>query len=131
MSYKNIDIKNYKVRLMEIREESELETEPARRDLLIKLVDWLSLKLEEWHEKLKDYEDALDELEQSHEHGNAAVNYEQKNQLMENYFNHLKEAGRLFYLYSALRIIRSEGKYWESDAPSVNAVLDHVLNLIG
>ncbi len=47
-----------------------------------------------------------------------------------NYFNHLKETGRLFYLYTALRIIRSEGKDWEGDAPSVNAVLDHVLNLI-
>jgi hypothetical protein len=116
---------------MEIREESEQETEPVKRDLLIKLIDWLAIKLEEWHEKLKEYENAFDELEQSNGHDDESENYEHKSQLMENYINHLKEAGRLFYLYTALRIIRSEGKDWEGDAPSVNAVLDHVLNLIG
>lgn len=131
MAYKGIDIKRYKARLMEIREEAGKETEPAKRDLMIKLVDWLVLKLEEWHAKLKEYEDAFDELEQSHGDGDEAVDSEQKKQLMENYFNHLKEAGRLFYLYTALRIIRSDGEYWENDAPSVKAVLEHVMNLIG
>ena len=131
MDYKSIDIKRYKVRLMEILEEAEQETDPAKRDLIIKFADWLIIKLEEWHDKLKEYEDAFDEFEQSPGFDDEVVDYEPKNLLMENYFNHLKNAGRLFYLYSALRIIRSEGKNWEDDAPSVKAVLDHVINLIG
>ncbi len=32
---------------------------------------------------------------------------------MENYLNHLKEAGRLFYIYKAIAVIRTEGKDWE------------------
>ena len=126
MAYKTIDIKMYKSRLMEIREEAEQETEAVKRELLFKLVDWLVIKLEEWHKKLKEYENAFNESEQSNgEHDKY------KSQLMDNYFNHLRAAGRLFYLYTALRIIRSEGEDWEGDASSVNAVLDHVLKLIG
>lgn len=130
MDFKTFDIERYKSRLMEIREEAEKETEPLKRDLLIKLVDWLAIKLEEWHKKLKEAENAFDELEQSKSHYDEGEIGELKSKLIENYFNHHKEVGRLFNLYTALRIIRSEGKDWKGDTPSVNAVLDHVLNLI-
>jgi hypothetical protein len=115
---------------MEIREEAEQETEPLKKDLLIKFVDWLDIKLKEWHKKLKEYENAFDKLEQSEGHDDEGEIGELKSRLIENYFNHHKEVGRLFNLYTALRIIRSEGKYWDGDAPSVKAVLEHVLNLI-
>lgn len=116
---------------MEIKEEAEQENDPAKRELIIKMVDWLVFKLEEWHEKLKEYENTFDELDQGNGYEDRAESFDQKDQLMQNYFNHLKGSGCLFYLYSALRIIRSDGKYWESDATSVNAVLEHVLSLIG
>jgi hypothetical protein len=131
MDYKSIDIKKYKARLIEIREDAEQETDIAKRELIIKCADWLVIKLEEWHDKLQEYENTFDELEQRPGFDDEVVDSEPKNLLMDNYFDHLKEAGRLFYLYSALRIIRSEGKYWEDDAPSVKAVLDHVINLVG
>ena len=60
MDFKTFDIERYKFRLMEIREGAEQETEPLKKDLLIKFVDWLDIKLKEWHKKLKEYETAFD-----------------------------------------------------------------------
>jgi hypothetical protein len=128
MTDKIIDLKEYIVKLQRLREEAEQEKEETKRNMIIAICDWFDLKVEEWKENYMESETAFDKLEQSKDKDLNSSLSENEQQIMRDYLTQLTMAGRLFYIYHAIEILKSEGEDWENNRSSIKAVLTAIFD---
>lgn len=129
---KRLDLGKCKTILMELKVEVEQEADNEKREIIMALIDWFFVKMDEWQQKRKQYEAAFDEVEQSRSFDDRESDlFKRERQLMEDYLDHLKKVGRLFHIYHAIEIIKSEGEDWEDDQIAMKGVLNQILSLWG
>jgi hypothetical protein len=129
---KRLDLGKCKANLMELKVEVEQEADNKKREIIIALIDWFFIKMDEWQERGKRYETAFDELEQSRSFDDTESDlFKRERKLMEDYVDHLKKVGHLFHIYHAIEIIKTEGENWEDDPTAMKGVLNQIVSLWG
>ena len=127
---KRLDLEKCKANLMELKVEVKQEADNEKRDVIIALIDWFFVKMDEWQERRKQYETAFDEFEQSRSFDDRESDlFKRERQLMEDYLDHIKKAGHLFHIYHAIEIIKTEGENWEDDPTAMKGVLNQIVSL--
>ena len=127
-----LDLSKCSAILTELKVEVEQQTDNEKREVIIVLIDWFFIKMEEWQEKRKRYEAAFDELEQSRNFDDReSEHFKRERQLMQDYLDHLKKAGCLFNIYHAIEIIKTEGENWENNPTAMRGVLNQIVSLWG